>query len=523
MDAVEAANSGHPGMPMGMAPAAYLLYTRFMRHNPRDPQWPDRDRFVLSAGHGSMLLYSALHLSGYELPIEQLKNFRQWDSMTPGHPEFDRVNQTPGVEATTGPLGQGLGMAVGMALAERFLREHFGEQAMDHRIFGICSDGDLQEGLSHEAASLAGHLGLGRLVFLYDDNSVQLDGPTAESFSEDVPKRFEAYGWHTLGVDDVNDLEQLSSAIEAAIAETARPTMISVKSIIGFPAPHKQNTFKAHGSPLGEEEVRETKEVLGWDPDAQFLVPDGVYEHFSQVERGAAAQAEWQERFSGWRDDNSELAEQWDAAWSDPPQPMPGIESALPSFDPAEDEAMATRAAGGKVMAAFSALTPTMVGGAADLAGSTKTDFPDESAYTKEAAGRNMKFGVREHAMGVGRQRHGPSRGDLQALWRHVSHLLRLHAPGDPPLGADGAADRLGLHPRLHRPRRGRSHPPADRALRRPAGDPRSDRDSPRRCQRDRGRLGGGARSRGARCACSSVARTSRSSVATTLLIRPRA
>ena len=401
MDAVEAANSGHPGMPMAMAPAAYLLYTRVMRHNPRDPGWPDRDRFVLSAGHGSMLLYSALHLSGYELPLEELKNFRQWDSMTPGHPEFDRVNQTPGVETTTGPLGQGLAIAVGMALAERFLREHFGEQVMNHRVFGICSDGDLQEGLSHETASLAGHLGLGRLVFLYDDNSIQLDGPTQESFSEDIPKRFEAYGWQTLSVDDVNDLEALHGAIEAGIAETERPTLIAVKSIIGWPAPHKQNSSKAHGSPLGKDEVRETKQLLGWDPDAEFLVPDGVYEHFSQAERGAAAQAEWEERFAAWRADNSELAEQWDAAWSYPSRPMPGIDAALPSFDPSEDEAMATRSAGGKVMEAFTPFTPTMVGGAADLAGSTKTEFPGEADYTGEAAGRNLKFGVREHAMGA--------------------------------------------------------------------------------------------------------------------------
>ncbi len=496
MDAVEAANSGHPGMPMAMAPAAYLLYTRVMRHNPRDPGWPDRDRFVLSAGHGSMLLYSALHLSGYELPIEELKNFRQWDSMTPGHPEFDRVNQTPGVETTTGPLGQGLAIAVGMALAERFLREHFGEQVMDHRVFGICSDGDLQEGLSHETASLAGHLGLGRLVFLYDDNSIQLDGPTQESFSEDIPKRFEAYGWQTLGVDDVNDLEALQGAIEEGIAETARPTLIAVKSIIGWPAPHKKNSSKAHGSPLGEDEVRATKELLGWDPDAEFLVPDGVYEHFSQAERGAAAQAEWEERFAAWRADHSELAEQWDAAWSDPSRPMPGIDAALPSFDPSEDEAMATRSAGGKVMEAFTPFTPTMLGGAADLAGSTKTEFPGEADYTREAAGRNLKFGVREHAMGAavnGMALHGgifkPYGSTFLVFSDYMRPAIRLSALMELPTVWVFSA-------RLHRPRRGRAYAPADRALRRPARDPGADGDPPRGRKRNRGSLGRGARGR---------------------------
>ncbi len=401
MDAVEEANSGHPGMPMAMAPAAYLLYTRFMKHNPRDPSWRDRDRFVLSAGHGSMLLYSVLHLSGYDLPLDELKRFRQWDSQTPGHPEFDRVNQTPGVETTAGPLAQGLAIAVGMALAERFLRERFGEEVMDHRVFGICSDGDLQEGLSHETASLAGHLGLGRIVVIYDDNSIQLDGPTNESFSEDVPKRFQAYGWHTLNVDDVNDLDALETAVAAGVAETARPTLIAVKSIIGWPAPNLQNTSKAHGAPLGKDEVRATKELLGLDPDAKFAVPAGVYEHCSQVERGAAAQAEWQDRFDAWHAEHGDLAEEWDAAWSDPARPLPGLAAAIPSFDPSEDEAMATRSAGGKVMAAITPFTPTMVGGAADLAGSTKTEFPGEAVYTRETAGRNVKFGVREHAMGA--------------------------------------------------------------------------------------------------------------------------
>jgi transketolase len=399
MDAVQAANSGHPGLPMGMAPAAYLLFAEVMNHNPKDPHWPDRDRFILSAGHGSMLLYAALHLSGYDLPLEEIKRFRQWGSLTPGHPERDRVHITPGVEITTGPLGQGFANGVGMAIAERFLRERFGAEVMDHRTYAICSDGDLMEGVASEAASLAGHLGLGRIVYLYDDNSVSLDGPANLSFSEDVPGRFRAYGWHTLTVDDANDLDALRAAIAEGIAENERPTLISVRSIIGWPAPHVQGTSEAHGKALGEDEVRATKEILGWDPDAHFLVPDGVYEHFSAVERGAALEREWQERFDAWRSSHAELAKAWDAAWSSPAKPLPGLDEALPDF--ADTEKIATRSAGGKVMAAIEPFTPTMVGGAADLSESTKTLFPGEGDATKARLTRNIRFGVREHGMGA--------------------------------------------------------------------------------------------------------------------------
>jgi transketolase len=400
MDAVEQANSGHPGLPMAMAPAAYLLYTRFMRHNPKNPEWPDRDRFVLSAGHGSMLLYATLHLAGYDLPMEEIKNFRQLGSKTPGHPERDPHNVTPGVEVTTGPLGQGFANGVGMAIAERFLRAHFGAELQSHRVFAICSDGDLQEGLSHEAASLAGHLRLDRLVYLYDDNNIQLDGPTAETFSDDVTRRFEAYGWHTLKVDDVNDLDELSRAIHAAIDEEERPSLIKVRSIIGWPAPNKQGTSKAHGSPLGEDEVRATKEILGWDPDKTFVVPDGVYEHFDQSERGARLEGEWTERFEAWRNTHEARARQWDAVWGSKPQPMPGIDEALANIDWGKDK-LATRAAGQKVMAAFEDLTPTMIGGAADLSESTKTEFPKSALFNPTTPhGRNIKFGVREHGMG---------------------------------------------------------------------------------------------------------------------------
>jgi transketolase len=401
MDAVQKANSGHPGMPMAMAPTAYLLFQRIMQHNPRDPQWPDRDRFVLSAGHGSMLLYAALHLSGYDLPMEEIKRFRQWGSLTPGHPERDRVHVTPGVEVTTGPLGQGFGNGVGMAIAERFLRAHYGREVQDHRVFAIVSDGDLMEGVAAEAASLAGHLGLGRLVYLYDDNRISLDGPTEWSYEgEDVTKRFEAYRWHVQQVDDANDLNELEVAIDKAMREEDRPSLIRVRSIIGWPSPHKQNTSKAHGSPLGEDEVRATKEILGWDPDAHFLVPDGVYEHFSAVSRGGALQGEWERRFRQWREEDPDRAAEWDAAWAG--RPLPGVAEALRRIDWGKEK-LATRAAGQKAMAAFADYVPTMVGGAADLSESTKTEFPggDDQRYTREHPHRNLFFGVREHGMGA--------------------------------------------------------------------------------------------------------------------------
>ena len=399
MDAVQKANSGHPGLPMGMAPVAYLLYARIMEHNPRDPQWPDRDRFVLSAGHGSMLLYSVLHLSGYDLPLDELKRFRQWGSLTPGHPERDRVHVTPGVEVTTGPLGQGFANGVGMAMAENFLRHHFGREVQDHHIFAIVSDGDLMEGIASEAASLAGHLGLGRIVYLYDDNDVSLDGPTDLSFaSEDVAKRFEAYRWHVQAVHDANDLTALEGAIDNAMKEQERPSLIRVKSIIGYPSPN-MGTSDVHGKALGEENVRAAKERLGWDPDAHFLVPDDVREHFDQSARGAALQAEWNQRFRAWREQDADRAAEWDAAWSG--RPLPGVADALRAIDWGKDK-LATRAAGQKAMAAFSDHVPTMVGGAADLSESTKTEFPggDDERYTRERPGRNVFFGVREHGMG---------------------------------------------------------------------------------------------------------------------------
>jgi transketolase len=398
MDAVQKANSGHPGLPMAMAPAAFVLYRNIMRHDPADPEWPDRDRFVLSAGHGSMLLYSILHLTGYDLSLDEIKEFRQWGSLTPGHPERDRVHVTPGVEVTTGPLGQGFANGVGMAIAERFLRDHYGAEVQNHHVYAIVSDGDLMEGIASEAASLAGQLGLGRLVYLYDDNDISLDGPTSLSFDrEDVDKRFEAYGWHVLDVHDANDIVALEAAIRAGQKVEDRPTLIRVKSIIGYPSPNKAGTSKVHGAALGEDEVRATKEVMGWDPDKHFYVPDEAYAACSMKDEGAAAHAEWHERFAAWRGQHPDLAEEWDLAWQG--KPLPGLAGALPKEW--DKDKIATRSAGQKVMAAFEDYVPTMVGGAADLSESTKTEFPKSERFTAEKPGRNVFFGVREHGMGA--------------------------------------------------------------------------------------------------------------------------
>jgi transketolase len=396
MDAVERARSGHPGMPMALAPAAYLLFTRYLKHNPRDSRWPDRDRFVLSAGHGSMLLYAVLHLSGYDLPMAELRRFRQWGSRTPGHPEF---GQTPGVETTTGPLGQGFANGVGMAMAELFLRERYGAEVMDHRVFAICSDGDLMEGVSAEAASLAGHLGLGRLVYLYDDNGITIDGPTSLAFDrEDVEARFRAYGWHVTAVEDANDLSALEAAVEDAMAEGERPSLVCVRSVIGWPAPTKQGSAAAHGQPLGDDEVRAAKEALGWDPGLELHVPQEVYARFAEAaERGAEEQRRWAARVARWRGAYPELGAEWDRIWSG--RPVSDLAPSLPEFDPRQQSALATRAASGRVMAAIAHDVPTMMGGSADLAESTKTEFPAVASFSRERSGRNVHWGVREHAM----------------------------------------------------------------------------------------------------------------------------
>ncbi len=396
VDAVQAAQSGHPGAPLALAPAAYVLYRRVMKHNPADPRWPDRDRLVLSAGHASMLLYASLHLSGYDLGLDEIKRFRQLGSRTPGHPEY---GETPGVETTTGPLGQGVANAVGMAMAERFLRERFGAEVCDHHVFAICSDGDLMEGVASEAASLAGHLALGRCVFLYDDNGITIDGPTTLAFAgEDVLARFRAYGWHTLEVEDGNDVDAIESALREGMAEERRPTLIRLRTVIGYGSP-RAGTRSAHSDPMPEEQVRATKEALGWDPDAQFVVPTEVYAHWRDacLERGAAAQAEWQARVDAWAAANPERAAEWRDAWAG--RPRAGVAGALPVFE--AGQSVSTRKSAAEVMQAFGPYVPTMIGGAADLVHSTFTQFEGEPPYSAAASSRNVAWGVREHGMGA--------------------------------------------------------------------------------------------------------------------------
>ena len=394
MDAVQQANAGHPGTAMALAPLAYLLYTEVLRHNPASPHWCNRDRFVLSAGHACILQYSALHLSGYNLSLEELKRFRQWESATPGHPEF---RHTEGIEVTTGPLGQGFANGVGMAFAERFLAGTFNRphhELVDHRVYAICSDGDLMEGLSYEAASIAGTNALGKLVYFYDDNHITIDGTTSISFTEDRGKRFDALGWHVQHVDDANDLAALREAIANAQAETAKPSIVIVRSHIAYGAPDAVDTAKAHGSPLGAEEVAATKRALGWDPDKHFYVPEEVYAHMNGVERGSGLETEWQQRLSNWSQAFPQARETWDAAWAGRIGPWE-----LPVFE-AGDE-LATRDAGKTVMQAFKHAVPTMIGGAADLVESTKTEFTGGGLFSDSWAGRNIAFGIREHAMGA--------------------------------------------------------------------------------------------------------------------------
>jgi transketolase len=395
MDAVQKANAGHPGTAMALAPLAYLLYTKVMRHSPSHPDWPDRDRFVLSAGHACILQYAALHLTGYNLSLEELKRFRQWQSITPGHPEHFL---TPGVETTTGPLGQGFANAVGFGMAERFLAERYNRPhstIVDHRVYCICSDGDLMEGVSNEAASLAGQNGLAKLVYFYDDNRITIDGTTSLSFSvEDRGKRFEAQGWHVQHVENSESLEEYEAAIAAAHEVEDRPSLIVVHSHIAYPAPHAMDTAKAHGAPLGEDEVRATKEVLGFDPDAHFAVDDAVVEHMNMIQRGIELEQEWKDRFERWSAEYPALREDWDQVHTG--KLRPGWEP--PAFEVGDD--LATRDAGKKIMQSFMHYAPTMVGGSADLVESTKTEFVGGGLFSATHAGRNIAFGIREHAMG---------------------------------------------------------------------------------------------------------------------------
>ncbi|AFZ67501.1 transketolase [Deinococcus peraridilitoris] len=397
IDAVQQANSGHPGAPLGMAPMAYVLWQHFLRHNPRNPLWMGRDRFVLSAGHASMLIYSLLHLTGYDMPLEELRNFRQWGSKTPGHPEFFH---TPGLDATTGPLGQGAAMTVGMAMAEAHLAARYnreGFELFNNHTYALVSDGDLQEGISHEAASLAGHLRLGKLIWLYDDNDIQLDTPTNVSFSDETSQRFEAYGWRVLMVHDGNDTVALQQAIHAARHQSDRPTLIRVKTIIGYGSPNKSGTSKAHGEPLGTEEVRLTKQALNWPYQEPFTVPDEVRAHMDARERGARQEREWTELLDRYKEAHPELAGEIELALrGDLPE---GWNSEVPTFE-AGGKPMATRNASGTVLNALAKRVPQLIGGSADLAGSTKTNIIGEE-FTKigQFAPRNIYFGVREHGM----------------------------------------------------------------------------------------------------------------------------
>lgn len=398
IDGVQKANSGHPGMPMGCAPIAYSLYSKIMKHNPANPKWINRDRFILSAGHGSMLLYSILHLCGYGVSLNELKNFRQWGSITPGHPEF---GLTPGVETTTGPLGQGFSNAVGMAIAQAHLASMFNKddiKLIDHFIYGICSDGELMEGISHESASLAGHLKLGKLIFFYDDNKITIDGSTSLAFSEDISKRFDAYGWHVQTVADVNDVASLEAAVTNAQSVSDKPSLIITKTHIGFGSPNKQDSSDAHGSPLGEAEIKLTKQNLGWQEEAAFFIPDEVKEYFKQVQvNGKSVEEEWNRKFLDYQKKYPEEAK----LFSEVMHGEFGNEwkSKLPVFED-DGKKMATRTASGKVINSIASSLPTLIGGSADLAPSNNTFLKDYKTFSSENySGRNFHFGIREHGM----------------------------------------------------------------------------------------------------------------------------
>ncbi len=493
-DAVQNANSGHPGMPMGAAAMAYTLWTKYLKFNPKEPTWADRDRFVLSAGHGSMLLYSLLYLTGYDLPLEQIKRFRQWESMTPGHPER---GHTPGVEVATGPLGQGFSNAVGMAIAEAWLAARFnkpGHTVVDHHTYGICGDGDLMEGITNEAASLAGHLQLGKLIFMYDQNRITLAGGTDLTFTEDVGKRFDGLGWQTIHVDNGNDTAAVAAAIEQAKAETKKPSLLLVRTHIGFGSPKKHDNFSSHGSPLGEDELLATKKALGWPSEEKFYIPQESLTHFREaVGKGAAAQAEWTKRFEAYRAAFPNEAAEFEAFQSGK---LPaGWDADIPKWK-TTDKAIATRVAGGEVINALAKRIPNLMGGSADLNPSTNTalkgmgDFQPvvEGASNMGAvggewgySGRNVAFGVREHAMGAavnGMAAHGG------VILPYVPRASRLHEAVDPALRAQPVEIHLGVHARQHRCWRRRSDartrgtdcgPPCDPRL---DGDPsgRSDR-----------------------------------------------
>ena len=400
IDAIQKANSGHPGAPMGMAPAAYVLFTRFLKHNPKNPDWHNRDRFVLSAGHASALLYSLLHLTGYDLSLDDIKQFRQWGSKTPGHPEY---GHTAGVETTTGPLGQGLANAVGMAMAERYLASYFnrpGHPVVSHETYAFCGDGCMMEGITHEAASMAGHLGLSKLICLYDDNHISIEGATDITFTEDVKARFEAYKWQVISVDDGNDLEAIAAAIEEAKEDKDRPSLIAIRSHIAFGSPNKQDSSDAHGAPLGEEEIALTKKNYEWPSEEPFFIPREALDVFRKcIDAGQDSQKEWENAFAAYENAHPELAVEYKDVMSGA---LPdGWDADIPAFSP-DDPPIATRAASGQVLNAIAPRLPTMIGGSADLAPSNKTIINGSGDFqVMNYHNRNIRFGVREHAMGA--------------------------------------------------------------------------------------------------------------------------
>ena len=449
MDAVQEANSGHPGTPMALAPLAYVVWTRHLRHNPADPTWVDRDRFILSAGHASMLLYSMLYLTGYGLELDDIRHFRQWESRTPGHPEY---GMTPGVETTTGPLGQGFANGVGMAIAEAHLAALFnrpGHEVVDHHVYAICSDGDLMEGVASEAASLAGHLRLGKLIYFWDDNRITIEGSTDLAFTEDVAKRFDGYGWHTLAVEDGNDLEAIDAAIRAAKADP-RPSLITVRTVIGYGSPNRAGSEKAHGEPLGEEEVRLTKEALGWPSREPFFVPDQALAHMREaVGRGREMQEAWERRMQAFREADPETAAGLERALSG--ELPDGWDAELPSWS-ADDKPIATRAASGKALNAIAKRVPWLMGGSADLAGSNNTNIEGGGDFAAgNYAGRILHFGVREHAMGSvmnGMTLHGGVRvfgGTFLIFSEYMRPPIRLAALMEQPTIYVFTHDSVGL------------------------------------------------------------------------------
>jgi transketolase len=443
MDAPQRANSGHPGTAMALAPLAHVLWTRVMKYDPSEPQWPDRDRFILSAGHACILQYAMLFLTGYGLTLEDLEEFRQWESRTPGHPE---VHHTPGIEITTGPLGQGFANAVGMGIAERWLRARFGPEVNDHHTFVICSDGDLEEGISHEAASLAGHLGLGRLIYVYDDNHITIDGPTELAYSDDVPKRFGAYGWHVQDLGEAaNDTDKLYRAVRRAMRVEDKPSMIVLRSHIGYPSPKFTDTAAAHGSPFGDDEVRATKEVLGLPPDQTFWVPEEVLELYRKaIPRGQRVRRKWQKTLAAWQGDRTEL----DACLAG--RGLDGWESKLPTWDAGQK--VATRKANKACINAVRDVVPGLMGGGADLTGNTGTDIEDSGVQTRDdPGGRLVYFGIREHAMAAtlnGIALHGggiPFGGTFFNFSDYMRPAVRLSAISDAHVVYCWTHDSVGL------------------------------------------------------------------------------